>query len=248
MQKIYIPLLFTGLILSSILLHSCFAIQRGDEYKALAPGEWRGLFVFGEGESAEKVPVNFIVKQNSKKQPDIFFKNGTELVPSDSISVWGDTIYAFYNQKQQYLRLIYEPGLIQGFFYDTNKKNYPVEFYAKFGPKHRFPDLRIKPNYAIEGNWAMDILKENGELSFYSLKLKVKANDIQAELQSTKESQAQKLEGCIQGKQIFLSAFNGKEIIYLKGELKDSITMGKGTIRFNMEEMAFSAKKQVIEQ
>ena len=50
-----------------ISLYGCFAIQKGDQYKYLAPGIWRGLFLFGEDSLADKVPVNFEVKTKGDK-------------------------------------------------------------------------------------------------------------------------------------------------------------------------------------
>jgi hypothetical protein len=104
-----------------INLYGCFAIQKGDQYKYIAPGIWRGLFLFGEDSLADKVPVNFEVKNEGDKI-SLEFINGNTRIKADSMRFWGDTLYAWFDNQKKYLRVIYEPGLVEGYYYDSEKK------------------------------------------------------------------------------------------------------------------------------
>jgi hypothetical protein len=225
-----------------INLYGCFAIQKGDQYKYIAPGIWRGLFLFGEDSLADKVPVNFEVKNEGDKI-SLEFINGNTRIKADSMRFWGDTLYAWFDNQKKYLRVIYEPGLVEGYYYDSEKKNYPIEFYAQYGQKHRFIDLRKKPTHNISGVWAMDILDETENIIPTKLELKVDKNKVNAKMRMEKDSFDTELEGTIQHDKLFLSAFTGDRIILIKAILKDANTLGQGSIRINTKELACAAKK-----
>ncbi len=239
-MKYAINLLAIGVIILN--LYGCFAIQRGDEYKNLAPGSWRGLFLFGEDSLAEKVPVNFEVT-NSDGKIILEFLNGKNRIKADSLRFWGDTIYAWFDNHKKYIKVISEPGLIEGYWFDSEKKEYPIEFYAKYGQKHRFIDLRIPPKHDINGIWAMDILDENEDIIPANLKIETNKNKVFASFKTERDSIPTELEGTIQNEKLFLSAFTGERIIFMKAELKDSLTLYHGSIRYNFKELACSAKR-----
>lgn len=227
-----------------LLLSSCFAIQRGNEFSYIAPGIWRGLFVFGNDSLAEKVPVSFEVFNTDKgKDFKIEFMNGKTRVKADSIRFWGDTLYAWFDGHQKYLRLICEPGLVEGYLYDVANKEYPIDFYATFGQQHRFLDLRLAPKYNINGVWAMDILDESENIISAKLDLSINKNRVIASLKTEKDSLATELEGTLQNDKLYLSAFTGNKVILIKADLRDSVTLGRGSIRFNGKSLACSAKK-----
>jgi hypothetical protein len=226
----------------SLAMYGCFAIQQGDRYKHIAPGIWRGLFLFGEDSLAEKVPVNFEVTDDAGKI-SIAFINGKTRLKADSLRFWGDTLYAWFDNNKKYLRLIYEPGLMEGYWYDTSKKEYPIEFYAQYAQKHRFVDLRKKPKYDINGVWAMDILDESEDIIPARLELTVEKNKVYASLKTDKDSVATDLEGTIQNDRLLLSAFTGNKILLIKADLRDSVTLYHGSFRINTKELACSAKK-----
>jgi hypothetical protein len=223
-------------------LYGCFAIQKGDQYKHIAPGIWRGLFLFGEDSLADKVPVNFEVKAKGDKI-SLEFINGKSRVKADSLRFWGDTLYAWFDNQKKYLRVIYEPGLVEGYYYDSEKKNYPIEFYAQYAQKHRFIDLRKKPIHDISGVWAMDILDEAENIIPTKLEIAVDKNKVTAMMLMEKDSLPTELEGTIQHDKLFLSAFTGDRIILVKAVLKDAKTLGQGSIRINTKELACAAKK-----
>ncbi len=226
----------------SFIMYSCFAIQQGDRYKHIAPGIWRGLFLFGEDSLAEKVPVNFEVTDDNGKI-SLTFINGKTRLKADSLRFWGDTLYAWFDNHKKYLRLIYEPGLMEGYWYDSSKKEYPIEFYAQYAQKHRFIDLRKKPKFDINGVWAMDILDESEDIIPARLELTVDKNKVYASLKTAKDSIATNLEGTIQNDRLLLSAFTGDKILLIKADLRDSVTLYHGSFRINAKELACSAKK-----
>lgn len=234
------------LVLFSSLLAGCFAIQQSENnFEAIAPGTWRGLFVFGDAEAAEKIPINFEVKVDENGNTTaIDFLNGEERVKPDSIRFWGDTLYLYFNKSEKYLHLIYEVDLVEGFLYDKNKKSYPIEFYAQHGKNYRFKDLRQTPSYDISGSWAMDILEASGDLLAARIDFTVDGNDVKAALKTEQDSLPINMEGTIQESKVLLSAFDGNELIFFEADLRDSVTMGRGTIRFNDKKLACSATKQ----
>lgn len=227
-----------------ISLSSCFAIQQGDTFEHIAPGIWRGLFVFGDDDAAEKIPITFEVIHENEKVKSIEFLNGAERVKPDSLRFWGDTIYLYFNKHEKYLRLIYEVDLVEGFLYDMNKQDYPVEFYAQHGKNFRFKDLRQEPAHNVQGIWAMDILEESGNIIAAKLELDVDKNNLKAVLTTETDSIPLNMEGTVQNEKVLLSAFNGDQLIFFEADLRDSITMGRGSIRYNEIKLACSAKKQ----
>jgi hypothetical protein len=237
---------FLGISLFSLLLGGCFAIEQSENsFEHIAPGIWRGLFVFGEEENAEKVPINFeVMLDESGNTYSIEFLNGKERVKPDSIRFWGDTLYMYFNESQKYFRLIYEVDLVEGFLLDVNKKAYPVEFYAQHGKAYRFKDLRKPPSYDISGSWAMDILEYSGDLLAARIDFEVDQNNLKAVLKTEKDSSAINMEGTIQEDKILLSAFDGNELIFFEADLRDSVTMGRASIRFNEKKLDCSATKR----
>ncbi len=237
---------FCGILSISILLSGCFAIQQSDNtFEHIAPGMWRGLFVFGDADAPEKVPINFEVKVDEQGQnTHIEFLNGETQVKPDSLRFWGDTIYLYFNQYEKYLRLIYEVDLVEGYLYDMNKKEYPIEFYAQHGKDFRFKDLRRPPAYDISGAWAMDILAEEGELIAARIDFKVEDNFVKASLKTEKDSSTINMEGTIQEDRVLLSAFDGNQLVFFEADLRDATTMGRGSIRFNDRKLACSATKK----
>lgn len=227
-----------------LALGGCWAIQKGNTYEGLAPGIWRGLFMIGEGELAEKVPINFEVLNSDNDQPiQLEFINGASRLKADSLRFWGDTLYVYFHNTPKYLRLIHEAGLVEGFLYDGTKKEYPIEFYAQYGEKHRFLDLRKPPTSDISGAWAMDILDETGEIIAARLDLTVHKNKVLATLKTEQDSLPQSLEGTIQSDKILLSAFTGEQVLFFRADLRDSVTLGRATIYFNERVLACNAKK-----
>jgi len=241
MKKLIYLLLFS---IVSITLGGCWAIQKGNTYEGLAPGVWRGLFMLGEGELAEKVPVSFEVKNSDNdKDLQLEFINGTQRLKADSLRFWGDTLFIYFHDTPKYLRLIHEAGLVEGFLMDEDKDEYPIEFYAKYGDRHRFLDLRQKPVSDINGAWAMDILDESGEIIAARLDLTCEKNKVFATLKTENDSLPQYLEGTIQSDKILLSAFTGGEVVFFRADLRDSVTMGRASIYFNQRILACNAKK-----
>ena len=89
----------------------------------------------------------------------------------------------------------------------------------------------------------MDILDEGENIIPAKLELSVTKNRVLASLQTEKDSVATQLEGTLQNDKLYLSAFTGNKVILLKADLRDSVTMGRGSIRVNNKSLACSAKK-----
>ena len=241
-MKKLIYILLSAVIITS--LGSCWAIQEGNRYEGIAPGTWLGLFMIGEGETAEKVPVNFEVTNSDNESPiQLEFINGKTRLKADSLKFWGDTIFIYFKNTQKYLKVIHEAGLVEGFLYDDSKEEYPIEFYAQFGERHRFIDLRQTPTADINGTWSMDILEESGDIIAARIDFTVNKNKVLATMKTEQDAVGLDLEGTIQSDKVLLSAFTGDQIIFFRAELRDSVTMGKASIYFNQRILACNAKK-----
>ena len=90
----------------------------------------------------------------------------------------------------------------------------------------------------------MDILDESSQLIAARIDFKVDNNDVRASLQTEKDSVPTYLEGTIQNDKVLLSAFDGDQLIFFEADLRDSVTLGRGSIRFNDRKLACSATKK----
>jgi len=237
-----------GSLSLSFLLTACFAIENGQGFQQIAPGGWRAVFMFGEGEDAERVPVLFkSISSQEVDKPRLLFYNGDDSVYADSLRFWGDTLFVHFKETENYLRLIREVDLMEGNYMvkgaAAKGQDLPIKLYAKFSRPHRFKDLHMAPTADINGNWALDILDQEENLIPGQLKLRTDKNTVYAELKSGISKSPIHLEGTIQKDQIRLSAFTGKELVYISADLRDANTLGRAKIRYNQLEYACSAKK-----
>lgn|GEM_PF-5009389 len=232
----------------TLLLSACFAIENGEGFQQIAPGGWRAVFMFGEGEDAERIPVLFkSLSSKEVEKPRLLFYNGQDSNYADSLRFWGDTLFVYFEGTKNYLQLIREVDLMEGNYMvkgaAAKGADLPIKLYAKFSRPHRFKDLHMSPDYDINGNWALDILDKDENLIPGQLRLKTDKNTVYAELKSGITEKPIYLEGTIQKDQLRLSAFTGKELVYIAADLRDATTLGRAKIRYNQFEYACSAKK-----
>lgn len=232
----------------SLLLTACFAIEHGEGFQQIAPGGWRAVFMFGEGEDAERIPVLFkSISTKEVEKPRLLFYNGQDSVYADSLRFWGDTLFVHFKETENYLQLIREVDLMEGNYMvkgaAAKGQDLPIKLYAKFSRPFRFKDLHLAPDYDINGNWALDILDKDENLIPGLLSLKTEQNTAYAELKSGITEKPIYLEGTIQKDQLRLSAFTGKELVYISADLRDANTLGRAKIRYNQLEYACLAKK-----
>lgn len=237
-------------LLSLTFLTGCFGLEVGQPFQHIAPGPWLGVFGFSseipsklmelhkDSLIQDKVPINFFVNSDANGKPLNFqFVSNTDTVTSDSIKFWGDSVFVFFHENKTNLRAVFEVDNMQGYLYDMEEKDYPVQFRAKSGSFARFPDIRRAPIADLNGNWNLLIASnENEDIFEGKLNFLVKGNIALATIESSDINPKMSLEGTIQGKHIYLSGFNGKTVIFLSGELSaDGKNLVKTSLRISDE-------------
>ena len=241
--------LFLLSLLSLCLLSaSCWDIQKGKSFEHIAPEHWRGVFVFDQeapaklmkvkkdSVRAERVPVSFFVDSDERGVPRALkFFNGQDTTVSDSLRFFGDTLFVYFNAQETYMRLVYEVNLMEGQLFDKNENNYPIRFQAQAGKYPRYPDIRRTPTADVSGNWSAEVA-DIGTDSFATVPMLFKAdkNAVSVAITAAGFIPALFLEGTIQGKQLYLSGFDGKIAAQLVAELNaDGRSLQKASLRLN---------------
>lgn len=229
-------------IVSLFLLYGCWGIQTGKPLNNIAPGEWRGVFMLDE-QHKDRVPLVFQVLTNdSNKTVGLAFKNGSQVIQSDSLRFWGDTLFVYFRQQQTYMKLIYEVNLMEGWLYTSNEAEYPLEFQAQSGRFPRFPDVRRTPIHDINGQWSVLMEGAADSLQTVVLDINTKGNYAEANLKMN-DGQSFVLEGSIQGDQIYMSGFDGKNVLMLSALATNPKSLQKGHLSINYEKRLFMATK-----
>jgi hypothetical protein len=258
-HKIMKSILFLfSLAILALLTSGCWDIQTGTPFKHIAPGAWRGVFIFDQEPPKklmkvkkdsmrnERIPVVFQVVSNKQGLPkSLLFVDGTDSLRSDSLRIKNDTLFAYFDRSQTYMRLVYEINLMEGVLYDLTEKNYPIRFQAQSGVYPRFPDIRRKPIADVSGQWQTQIAdNESDSMSTCAMNFVAKDNNVSVNIQATPFAPALSLEGTIQGKQIYLSGFNGRTAAQLSAEITpDGKALQKATLRINDQLYSFIAQR-----
>ena len=243
MIKQYVYAFLALLFLST--LSSCWSIEVGQRFEHIAPGPWLGVFGFSteipskimeekrDSIIRDKVPVEFLVNSDSAGVPKNFqFISGSDTITSDSLKFWGDSVFVYFLAAKTNLRVVFEVDNMQGYLYDMEEIEYPVQFKAKAGKYARFPDIRRAPISDITGNW--DLLIANNETENThegQIDFRVATNTLYAKLHASELNKETHLEGTIQGKYIYLSGFDGKTVIFLSGEISED---GKSLVKTSL--------------
>lgn len=209
-------------------LYSCWDIQTGQPIDAFAPGIWRGTFHIGQ----DAVPILYDVQNTDNEQPiRLVFHTADEQVISDTAYYFGDTLYAYFDKPQTYLKVTYQIDQMEGFLYDELKREYPIRFTGIKGPKHRFPNIRETPLTDMTGEWNIKAgIDQDSSLSG-TLRLNTQSNTATGQLYLNQQRYT--LEGTIQGNKLYLSGFNGSQVLWLSAILVNATTLDRGTLRIN---------------
>jgi hypothetical protein len=251
-------LFLLSLVACAFLAGGCWDIKTGTPFKHIAPGAWRGVFIFDQEPPKklmkvkkdsirnERIPVAFQVVSDKEGYPKSFlFVDGGDSLRSDSLRIWGDTVFVYFNQSQTYMRLVYEINLMEGILYDRTEKNYPVRFQAQNGSYPRFPDIRREPIGDLNGSWTAQIAdNQSDSTSTCAMQFVAKANNVSVRIEASPFAPALSLEGTIQGKQIYLSGFNGRAAAQLSAEISaDGKSLQKASLRINDQLYNFIAQR-----
>ncbi len=222
------------------LLSSCWFIEKGDAFNGIAPGTWRGVFKL----SRQSVPVLYEVKNSDNDLPlQLSFQTGATTVVSDTAYLFGDTLLASFALTQTQLKVVYQIDQMNGYLYDLTEQQYPIEFAGIKGPRHRFPDIREQPLVDLTGEWQVTANAAEDTSITATLRLSADNNKVTGTL-TRENGMTYSLEGTVQGSQLYLSGFDGRQVLWVNAKIKDNQHLEAGSLRINGESFFWEAQRK----
>jgi len=193
--------------------------------KKLPEGSYRAVLLIDADGSLE-IPFNFVIKYKGKK-PQIIIKNADERILVDEISLKGDSV----NFKMPFFDTEFRTVLvgkdIEGVWINHYKTtNNVMKFKAKFNESKRFLMTSEKSNPHFEGRWETTFSPGTNDSSkaigvFHHLEL---TDDVIGTF-LTETGDYRFLEGIQNGKELFLSCFDGVHAYLFQAKLNESGTL-----------------------
>ncbi len=238
-------LLWGGLLLLFVFIPwSC--ITTDSAYTRVAPGLWRGvleleklnipvrdkdtIFTLTEQFREGEIPFLFEVKYEDEERFYIEIINGDERIRCDSIqygrdrSQARDTFNVFFPEYATYLHIEVRGGAMQGEWIVTTKENYRIPFYAHAGRGYRFTTLNQKPVADLSGQWAALFGVEGDAPQKAIGEFRQRGNHLEGTFR-TETGDYRFLEGTIQGRKFWLSAFDGAHAFLFSGNVQPDSTL-----------------------
>jgi thiol-disulfide isomerase/thioredoxin len=223
-------------------------LTTGGAYTQVAPGIWRGVLElekfsmpvrdkdtvvvlhdpFKEGE----LPFNFEVKYLDDDHFYVEFINGSERIRCDSVrfgrdrTTARDTVNIYFPEYQSYLHADIRGGIMQGEWVVTTKDNYRIPFHARAGQDFRFTPLKEPPAADLSGEWAV-LFGINEPAPEKALgEFKQQENRLEGTFR-TETGDYRFLEGTVQGRKFWLSAFDGSHAYLFSGSIRGDSLQGE---------------------
>ena len=237
-------ILFFVLIVSS--LFGCLEV--GERFDSVPPGQWRAILrltpstvtpnpkgkqlpdkvnlKFDEVTLGE-LPFNMEVSYVDQKRLKVAIINGEERIETTDIRTWHDkksnrdSIQINFAEYESYLKAAYRGDIMEGNFVITSKKDYNIQFVAKFGQNHRFSQLTKPPTTDISGRWATTFSDEDGDTPAIG-EFKQSGNKLSGTF-LTETGDYRYLAGEVQANKLYLSCFDGSHAFLFEGKI-DSVS------------------------
>lgn len=216
-----------------------------NEFTRLAPGIWRGalqlepvvypttkrdsVFILYDAFIPGELPFNFEVTYLDRERFVVDILNGSERIRIDSITYGRDrqtardTINLYFPEYQSYLHADVRGGALQGEWVVTTKRNYRIPFSAQAGKNYRFTNLQQPPVADISGNWAALFGIDKPETEKALGEFQQQNNRLLGTFR-TETGDYRFLEGTVQGRKFWLSAFDGAHAFLFTGNIgRDSL-------------------------
>ncbi len=239
--------LYILLLLSVGLMMLLGCITTDTAYTRVAPGIWRGvlelekfsvpvrdkdtIFTLVEQFREGEVPFLFEVKYIDEEHFYIEIINGSERIRCDSIqygrdrSQARDTFNIFFPEYATYIHAEVRGGAMQGEWIVTTKENYRIPFYAHAGRGYRFTSLNQKPIADLSGQWAALFGIEEDKPGTKAIgEFRQKGNHLEGTFR-TETGDYRFLEGTVQGRKFWLSAFDGAHAFLFSGSIQPDSTL-----------------------
>jgi len=207
-NSILILLIFT-------VLSSC---QSG--VKTLKEGLWRGVFTVEKNE----IPFVFEVKGKSADSTSVFLINGTDRFELRNIKYSNDSVTIPIDLYSSVLKGKLTENTFAGELVKigTDKPAAGVPFKAIYGDLPRFEKKGEAPSAQLSGTWDINII--SGDQTEKTVGNFEQTEAILTGSILTTTGDYRFLEGVVQGKKFFLSAFGGSTPYLLKGEFSNDST------------------------
>ncbi len=227
-----------GLFFSLLIAFSA-CLEVDSPYSKLAPGRWRAVL---ELEPHPPMPMgkkdvariaddfltgdlcfNFDVVYDEKDQFAVEIVNGEERIKCDSIQWWRtknsayDTLVVHFPVYQSYIRAVVRERLMEGEFV-VPAKNQRIPFKAKHGVNYRFTNMNEAPTGDLTGAWAATFGVGEEKTEAAVGEFRQKGNHLEGTFR-TETGDYRFLEGTVQGRRFYLSAFDGSHAFLFAGQI-----------------------------
>lgn len=219
-----------------------------NQFNVIAPGPWRAVLLLNgkkanpmrtkrefikvddelayEEVTAGELPFTFNVVYTSADSFYLEVTNGDEVLIVDDISyghdkVKGeDTIRIEFPIYNSYIKAVFEDKVIEGNWFDRNRKNYSVPFVAKQGQNHRFTNLRKAPIMDVSGKWEVQFGIDTDEPYGAIGEFKQEGNYLTGTF-LTETGDYRYLAGTVQNNKMYLSTFDGSHAFLFEAKILD---------------------------
>ena len=243
-KTFYFPFL---LLAAALYWHGC--ISTNQSYTLVAPGLWRGILtlerpvfpvpakkdsvvILYEQFNPGELPFNFEVIYTAPDKFYIEFINGSERIRCDSIrfgrdrTTARDTFNVYFPEYQSYIHAEVRGGGMQGYWTITSKKDYRIPFVADAGRDYRFTSMKNRPEADLTGQWAALFGVDKDQPERAVGEFKQDGNHLTGTFR-TETGDYRFLEGTVQGRKFWLSAFDGAHAFLFSGSVQGDSLQGE---------------------
>lgn len=244
----YRNLLVFACALGCALLIQTACLETNHPYSFAAPGLWRGVLTLEDpalpvGKKGEatilydqfkpgEVPFNFEVVYTSPDRFYINLINGEDSIRCDSIrtgrdrTTARDTFNVYFPEYQSHLHAEVRGGAMQGYWIKGNDPKTKIAFVADAGKAYRFTSLKETPQMDLTGAWATTIGIDTDRPMRAIGEFKQEGNRLTGTFR-TESGDFRYLEGTVQGRKFWLSAFDGAAAYLFSGNIQGDSLQGE---------------------
>lgn len=234
------------MMLSALQFWGCLTAE--NSFTRVAPGIWRGVLelekfripvrdkdtviILYDQFKENELPFNFEVRYLDDERFYVEIRNGSERIRLDSIRYGRDrtrardTMNIYFPEYQSYIHAEIRGGVMQGQWVVTTKDDYRIPFYAYAGKDYRFTPLVEKPEADISGEWAALFGIDTDKPDKAIAELKQSGNHLEGTFR-TETGDYRYLEGTVQGREFWLSCFDGSHAYLFSGSIRGDSLQGE---------------------
>jgi len=189
--------------------------------KMIHQGQWRGVLQLND---STELPFNFVSEFQGDTQT-LVIKNGKEKIVIDEIIYDHDSVFINFPYFDSEIRGFSSGHDIDGIFINNTRVDKKViPFKAKMFQDYRFTPKKEKPVMNITGKWKITF-KEDNPLDALGIGEFTQTGNYLEGTILTPTGDHRYLEGTVQGKKVFLSAFDGSHAFLYKATLNTDLSM-----------------------